>query len=332
MFRSDESGDKRVVEPGTDRGRKLAGLASSLKVTRAQLMGADAELRSEQLRDVVQATVSHLPLQEREAFLKELMDAFPTWSSAGPSVPAANPGKGAADLKDPTVLVGRLVDLAKGMTDSQKAAVSSVLASAGLVVKETVEVKVPVPVAGGGGGGADVPEAVAAEIRKLLKLPPDAAINPARAAEAVPLLVDFTLRLEQWGCSYWRSIAPEARTQLFAVLEKDLGKFVTGDEKTTREVVGDSVHNLRSLVSLLMKSAGDAGKQFSRDHLTRFGVAEIEKEVGPGTFMKNQAVSAWEQYKKLMADMDAAAMEKRLTAVIAKDVDTALSGVVRKRK
>jgi hypothetical protein len=48
--------------------------------------------------------------------------------------------------------------------------------------------------------------------------------------------------------------------------------------------------------------------------------------------MKNQAVSAWEQYKKLMADMDAAAMEKRLTAVIAKDVDTALSGVVRKRK
>lgn len=331
MFRSDESGDKRVVEPGTDRGRKLAGLASSLKVTRAQLMGADAELRSEQLRDVVQATVSHLPLQEREAFLKELMDAFPTWSSAGPSVPAANPGKGAADLKDPTVLVGRLVDLAKGMTDSQKAAVSSVLASAGLVVKETVEVKVPVPVAGGG-GGAEVPEAVAAEIRKLLKLPPDAAISPARAAEAVPLLVDFTLRLEQWGCSYWRSIAPEARTQLFAVLEKDLGKFVTGDEKTTREVVGDSVHNLRSLVSLLMKSAGDAGKQFSRDHLTRFGVAEIEKEVGPGTFMKNQAVSAWEQYKKLMADMDAAAMEKRLTAVIAKDVDTALSGVVRKRK
>ena len=320
-------GDYRVVEPGTDRGRKLAGLASSLKVTRAQLMGADAELRSEQLRDVVQATVSHLPLQEREAFLKELMDAFPTWSSAGPSVPAANPGKGAADLKDPTVLVGRLVDLAKGMTDSQKAAVSSVLAS----VKETVEVKVPVPEAGGG-GGAEVPEAVAAEIRKLLKLPPDAAISPARAAEIVPLLVDFTLRLEQWGCSYWRSIAPEARTQIFAVLEKDLGKFVTGDEKTTREVVGDSVHNLRSLVSLLMKSAGDAGKQFSRDHLTRFGVAEIEKEVGPGTFMKNQAVSAWEQYKKLMADMDAAAMEKRLTAVIAKDVDTALSGVVRKRK
>jgi len=295
-------------------------------------MGADAELRSEQLRDVVQATVSHLPLQEREAFLKELMDAFPTWSSAGPSVPAANPGKGAADLKDPTVLVGRLVDLARGMTDSQKAAVSSVLASAGLVVKETVEVKVPVPEAGVGGGWADVPEAVAAEIRKLLKLPPDAAINPARAAEAVPLLVDFTLRLEQWGCSYWRSIAPEARTQIFAVLEKDIAKFVTADEKTTREVVGDSVHNLRSLVSLLMKSAGDAGKQFSRDHLTRFGVAEIEKEVGPGTFMKNQAVSAWEQYKKLMADMDAAAMEKRLTAVIAKDVDTALSGVVRKRK
>jgi hypothetical protein len=294
-------------------------------------MGADAELRSEQLRDVVQATVSHLPLQEREAFLKELMDAFPTWSSAGPSVPAANPGKGAADLKDPTVLVGRLVDLAKGMTDSQKAAVSSVLASAGLVVKETVEVKVPVPEAGGG-GGAEVPEAVAAEIRKLLKLPPDAAISPARAAEIVPLLVDFTLRLEQWGCSYWRSIAPEARTQIFAVLEKDIAKFVTADEKTTREVVGDSVHNLRSLVSLLMKSAGDAGKQFSRDHLTRFGVAEIEKEVGPGTFMKNQAVSAWEQYKKLMADMDAAAMEKRLTAVIAKDVDTALSGVVRKRK
>lgn len=292
-------------------------------------MGADAELRSEQLRDVVQATVSHLPLQEREAFLKELLDAFPTWSSAGPSVPAANPGKGASDLKDPTVLVGRLVELAKGMTDSQKAAVSSVLSAAGLVVRETVEVKVPTPVLG---GGCDIPEPVAAEIRKLLKLPPDAQISPARAAEIVPLLVDFTLRLEQWGCSYWRSIAPEARTQIFAVLEKDLGKFVTADEKTTREVVGDSVHNLRSLVSLLMKSAGDAGKQFSRDHLTRFGVAEIEKEVGPGTFMKNQAVSAWEQYKKLMADMDAAAMEKRLTAVIAKDVDTALSGVVRKRK
>ncbi len=293
-------------------------------------MGADAELRSEQLRDVVQATVAQLPLQEREAFLKELMDAFPTWSSAGPSVPTANPGKGAADLKDPTVLVGRLVDLAKGMTDSQKAAVSSVLASAGLALKETVEVKVPTPAAGG--GGADVPEAVAAEIRKLLKLPPDASINPARAAEAMPLLVDFTLRLEQWGCSYWRSIAPEARTQLFSVLEKDLGKFVTGDEKTTRETVVDSVHNLRSLVSLLMKSAGDASKQFSRDHLARFGVAEIEREVGPGTFMKNQAVSAWEHYKKLMSDMDAAAMEKRLTAVIAKDVDTALSGVVRKRK
>jgi hypothetical protein len=319
-----------VIEPGTDRGRKLAGLVASLKVTRAQLAEADGGLRSEQLRDVVQGTVSQIPMQEREAFLRELMDAFPTWSSAGPSTPVATPGKNAADLKDPTVLVGKLVELAKGMTDSQKSAVAGVLATAGLSVKETIRETVKVPVPGSGGA---LPEATQAEIRKLLKLAPDAPISAERLAEVSAMLVDFTLRLEQWGCSYWRSIAPEARTQLFQVLERDLAKFLAGDEKTTRDVVGDSVHNVRSLVSLLMKSAGDAGKQFSRDHVSRFAVQEIEREASTqaGVF-KSMPVVAWEIYKRMMADMSAESMDKRFAGLIAKDVDAALGGVVRKRR
>jgi hypothetical protein len=216
------------------------------------------------------------------------------------------------------------------MTDSQKSAVAGVLATAGLSVKETIRETVKVPVPGSGGA---LPEATQAEIRKLLKLAPDAPISAERLAEVSAMLVDFTLRLEQWGCSYWRSIAPEARTQLFQVLERDLAKFLAGDEKTTRDVVGDSVHNVRSLVSLLMKSAGEAGKQFSRDHVSRFAVQEIEREASTqaGVF-KSMPVVAWEIYKRMMADMSAESMDKRFAGLIAKDVDAALGGVVRKRR
>ncbi len=311
-----------MIEPTSERGKKLAALSARLRVLHCELADQPGEMRSEQLRDEVQRAVSAIGPGERESFLTELLEQFPAFADgAAKAAPAPAPVAAAApapEVKDPRVLAEKLIENSRALSDGERAAIAAKLAAAGFSV-----VQVQVKEAPGG-----LPTAQIAEFKKVVGLPAETEVNAARVVEVATLLAEFTLKLEPWACSYWRDLAPDAKNNVYQVLNKDLPRFAAGDEKVGKEAMHKTVYKLRSLVSLLMKGVMEAGKQFSRDHLSRYSLDAI-KEAAPRETFKSDEYRCWKQYERLMEGVDAAAIEKRLKQVIAKDVDTGLSQVIR---
>ncbi len=308
-----------MIEPTSERGKRLAALSARLRVLHSELAEQPADMRSEQLRDEVQRAVSTMPPHEREGFLGDLMEQFPTWTGAtqaAPVPPVKVVTTAAPEVKDPKILAERLIEAGKALPEHERAALARKLAAGGFSV---VEVKEAV-------GG--LPAAQIAEFKKTIGIPAEQEVSAARVIEVASLLSEFVLKLEPWACNYWRDLAPDAKNSVYQVLGKDLPKFATGDEATTKETMQKSLYKLRSLVSLLMKGVIDAGKQFARDHLARYSVDAI-KEAAPRETFKSDEYRSWRQYERLMEGVDGPAIEKRLKQVIAKDVDTGLSQVIR---
>ncbi|MCE7973167.1 MAG: hypothetical protein DYG92_02405 [Leptolyngbya sp. PLA1] len=320
-----------MIEPTSETGRKAMTLANRLRVLYAELSDQTGDMRGEQLRDEVQRALSSLQPAAREPFLQELVRQFPLWSANDrDQVPVATraapaPAQVATEPKDPKSLAEKLIEVTKGLGEAEKQQIAARLSVAGLLARPTAAAAAPAPA----GPSGTVSASGAADLRKQLGMPADAPIDAARAVELAAVLAEFVLKLEPYACMFWKDIAPDAKNQVYQTLNRDLGKFMAGDEKVNREAVAKGVFNLRSLVSLLLKGVSDAGKQFSRDHISRFSVDEISKAAGPGTLMTSKDVLCWKQYVRQMEGVDAASLEKRLKSVIAKDVDAGLSQVIK---
>jgi hypothetical protein len=314
----------QVIEPTTDKGRRLLALSQRLRVLHTELADQAGDMRAEQLRDEVQRALSGLPPNEREPFLTDLLEQFPTWANGQAAPVAPAPAKtvtvAAPEVKDPKVLADKLIENSKGLSDSDRLAIADRLGAAGFAVIKIKEA----PASAGG-----LPTVQLNEFKKVIGIPADGNVDPARLVEVASLLAEFTLKLEPWACSYWRDLAPEAKNSIYQTLNKDLAKYTSGDAGLNKEAMAKNIYKLRSLVSLLMKGVMEAGKQFARDHLGRYSLEAVGSSAQKGGAFKSQAVCNWEQYVKLMEGVDGAAIEKRLKQVIAKDVDTGLSQVIR---
>lgn len=308
-----------MIEPTSERGKRLAALSARLRVLHSELAGQDAELRSEQLQDEVKRAISGLSPNEREPFLLALMEQFPSWSEGlapAPPPPAPVAGPAVVEIKDPKVLVDKLIENSRFLSDADRAMITQKLAGAGFAVVQVKE----------SAGG--LPAAEMAEFKKVLQIPADQDVSAGRVVETASILAEFLLKLEPWACTYWRDLAPDAKNTVFQTMNKELPRFVGGDEKATKEALQKSAYRLRSLVSLLMKGVMEAGRQFSRDHLTKYSLDAI-KQSAPREMFKADEYRFWKQYERLMEGVDGSSIELRLKQVIAKDVDAGLSQVIR---
>ena len=120
-----------MVEPTTERGRRVAALSQRLRVLHSELTTETLELRYEQLRDEVQRVVSTLQPHERERFLQELMAEFPVWSAGGAPLPSA-PSTSATmmmkiepEVTDPKTLMEKLVAACKGLPEHERAKIEA---------------------------------------------------------------------------------------------------------------------------------------------------------------------------------------------------------------
>jgi hypothetical protein len=220
------------------------------------------------------------------------------------------------EIKDPKVLVDKLIENSRFLSDADRTMITQKLASAGFAVVQVKE----------SAGG--LPEAQMAEFKKVLQIPAEQDVSAARVVETASVLAEFVLKLEPWACTYWRDLAPDAKNTVFQTLNKELPKFVSGDEKVNKEVVLKSAYRLRSLVSLLMKGVMEAGRQFARDHLAKYSLDAI-KQAAPREMFKADEYRYWKQYERLMEGVEGSGIELRLKQVIAKDVDAGLSQVIR---
>lgn len=345
-----------MIEPPTERGRRLVALSQRLRVLHAQLADQPADMRAEQIRDQVQQAVSSLQPAEREPFLRDLLVSFPTWSGMGDGVPRAQPAPAAAAApapmpSDPRALAERLIEVGGQLSEAEKREIGARLRAIFPMGSVAAPVAAPTPTVTGAGGtgtgstGLTAAAAAAmgaapmfsgggatgaaAELRKQVGLPAEAPLDGTRVTEVAAILAEFTLRLEPWACSYWRDMAPDAKNQIFPALKTELPKFMLGDEKVSREVVAKSAYRLRSLISLLMKGVTEGGRQYAREHLSVFSVEAIGKAAGSGTIMESKDVKNWKQYVRQMEGVDASTIEKKIKSLIAKDVDAGLSQVIK---
>ena len=263
--------------------------------------------------------------------------------------------KAAEELNaDPRALANKLVAICQGMGDFEKSSIMAILSQGGLLAAPIVKtvtvaaaaapVATPVPrvepkVEASPSqrvdtskleGVALTPGQPLAELKRALGVSADSNLDGVRVVELASMLTEFVVKLEPWACQYWKDMAPDARNEVPPTLARTLGKYASNtDEKVTKEVVARETYRLRSLVSLLMKGVREAGKQYARDHLTRFGLDPIVKESKAG-FAQPKASANWEQYVKLMEGVDANWIEQRIKKLIASDVDAGLSAVVSK--
>lgn len=358
-----------MIELTTEQGRKLAALSQQLRVLHTELSDQSGDLRREQLRDEVQRATAALPPQEREGFLKALKERFPVWSGEAAetdqfakAAKAAVAREAEAIPADPKALAQKLVEMCQTGTLNDRAMVMRILMDGGLApVRTEVRTEVrspeprpepkhePKPVAAPVAPPAPVAAAPVAtpaaakaegitlaagqpltELKRALGVPGDATLDATRVVELASVLTEFVVKLEPWACQYWKDIAPDARTEVPPTVARTLSKFaVGGDEKANKDVVARETYRLRSLVSLLMKGVREAGKQYARDHMSRFSVDAITKE-SKSSFTKGQATANWETYVRLMEGVDANWIEQRMRKLIAQDVDAALAQVVNK--
>lgn len=349
-----------MIELTTEQGRKLAALSQQLRVLHTELSDQSEDLRREQLRDEVQRATAALPPQEREGFLKALKERFPVWSgeaSSGDQFAQAAKAAAAREAEaapaipaDPKVLAQKLVEMCQTGTLNDRATVMRILMDGGLAPQVRAEVRTearapepkpepkpaPAPVVPVAAAPAKVegialaPGQPLTELKRALGVPGEATLDPVRVIELASVLTEFVVKLEPWACQYWKDIAPDARTEVPPTVSRTLSKFASGgDEKANKDAVARETYRLRSLVSLLMKGVREAGKQYARDHMTRFGVDAITKD-SKASFTKGQATANWETYVRLMEGVDANWIEQRIRKLIAQDVDAALAQVVNK--
>lgn len=321
-----------MVEPTTDRGRKVAALAARLRVLHAELRTEDPEFRREQLRDEVNRVVAGVQPHEREQFLGELLIEFPslcgdrTESAPAPAPKPAAAARPTLDSSDPMQLVLQLMDAAEGLSDADKRKIADKLAIVGIVKHQTVKVEVPAPtptepapvVMSSGDGFSD---ATLAGMRKAVGAPTDAPLSSERMTDLMVIATDYMIRVENMSTTFAREIGVDPKYNAFVqqAMKKLAERYVSGDPKSTKDVIQKAEANNRILIAAVVRAVRRAGEQFASDHLTRFAPEEIDKAVGNVTFGKSG--KCWEAYCAMMKGADKAAMAKRIQDLVKKEVE-----------
>jgi len=139
------------IEPGSDKAKKVMGVARRLRVLHSELSDQTPDVRRAHLNEEIDRAVKTLVPAERRGFLESLLETFPTTgveasdAAAATERAAASSGQvdalrkeliaaqqGLARLEDPAVLVERLIEVAAGLPEERRRAIARRLAAAGL--------------------------------------------------------------------------------------------------------------------------------------------------------------------------------------------------------
>ena len=308
------------MEGSTDKTKQLvAATANRLRMVQADFADQGAEVRREYLSEEVERALSNVVPDQRQAFLSDLMEQFPSWDAR---VEVQLRGEettertqtDARELQDPNFLVARLIDRAGELGESERKVLVERLKEAGLASISQ---------------GA-WPEEAEAGLRQALRLPPEP-IDARRALELVGLASDFALRLDQlvWGA--WQRIDPRSNIRRDKPLQQTLKAFLTGDQDVPRGQIAGDLEKLRQLIASLISAVGQAGRQFASRHLAKFSPVEIEALAGleGGGFLVSKEVKCWRKYVELAEALSEAAIENEIMETIANYAENLMKGLGR---
>ena len=314
-----------MAETSTDRARLVATTANRLRLIQVDFADETADVRAGYLADEVQRAISKLPPDQREAFVEELRQRFPTWDArvdltSTPAQAAAAPASAmdARELRDPSFLVTRLIELAPGLLPEQKTALSARLAAVGLAVST--------------GGGPEWPAPALKILKTKLGLPDADNLDATRTLEVLTELVALTTSLDQLVWSTWRQIAAKSTLKKQNILQRTMGRYIVGDQDVARANITQDVEKLRQLTASLVAAIGQIGRQFMQRHLHKYNPEEIQaivqSEKGGGMFVSEE-VKCWRKYKELARGLDEATVESEIQTAVAEYAEGLIKGLSR---
>jgi hypothetical protein len=300
----------------------VAATANRLRMVQIDTVDENAQARQGYLADEIQRALASVPTEERPVFLEELKARFPTWDGQV-QLPSGGKSDGkslmdARELKDPSFVLSRLIELAASFNPQQRQAVIEKLRDAGLAPAEE-------------GGAAGFPDELARQFRQKFKVPEGKKLDAAKVLALATMLGELATGLHQLAWTAWRTMAPGSDIRVSGNLQLSIAKFASGDPAVSREQVAQELERLRQLSASLIAAIGETGRQFAAHHHAKFAPTEIEASVkmeGVGMFA-NLERACWRKYMELAGAMDEHAMESDIRETIAREAEKFMRGLGR---
>lgn len=299
-----------------DVSRLVAATVNRLRLIQVDFADQPKEMRENYLSDEVEHALAKILPDQRQSFLQELKERFPTWDGnvavTAPSQPGATQSAAdAKELQDFTFLISRLAQLAPTLTEEQRKTAIARLKDAGLTDST----------------GPDWPVQPAKALRAKLQLTDKDKIDATRVLELDGELVAFLISLDQLVWATWKQIAPKSDLKRPSAIQRACGRFVAGDADISRTQIAADVDRLRQLTAGLISAIAQTGNLFAQKHVSKFSVANIEayadKQSG---FMASKEAKCWRQFKELATAMDVQTIEKEIQDSIAEYTETLIKG------
>jgi len=279
-----------------------------------------ADVRKEYLSEEIERALNAIVPEQRESFLQELMGRFPSWDARvevqlRPEETTDRTATDQRELNDINFVLARLIDLSRGLGEDERKVLIEKLSGAGLASISQ------------GAWPQDAEEG----LRQILRLKPDQPLDARRTVEAVGMLADFALRLDQLIWSAWQQIARSSTIRRDRPLQHTAKAFLTGDQDVPRGQVAGDLEKLRQLIASVVSAIGQAGRQFAARHLARFSPLEVEAlaSMEGGGFLVSKEVKCWRKYVELADAMNEASLEGEIMETIANYAENLMKGLGR---
>ncbi len=279
----------------------LAATAHRLRLVQADMADQPIDVRHQCLAEEIERALASVPPDQRPAMLEGLLERFPVWEEAEPIVIE----KAIDPPADADALIARLAELAGAMAPAERQALSAKLSEAGLASEA-------VP------AGAPLADDVAASLRKVLGLPPGAAVDPARLARLVVLLAGFAGQMEQVAWTTWRTFAPRSELRRDVEVRRGLAEYLAGQGPADGPAVAQALQGVRGLLAALIGAVGQVSRQFGERHQARLSPAGIEAAVRleGGSLWTGLDARCWHKYVELAQGLDEAAIQREITEIL----------------
>lgn len=289
--------------------------ANRLRAIQTDLADAEETVRREHLEEEVERALSSVMPADRREFLAQLAARFPSWDSDVTGAPAAplatGPVRSAADereMKDPSFVLKRLIELTRGLPEEKKVAVRQALEEAGLA-------------AGGVGSWPDAPAQRLKGVLTGMQGQPEA----GRVLDLLTVLLEFVLSIEKVVWRTWQQMAPRSQIKRRGQLQRAAGHFVSGDQEVSRNEIQQELEELRQLTAATIAAVSQAGHlaYVRLGNLSPEAVMGAAKDEGKAAWQSWEA-AYWKKYQQLAESLDPTTFEVEVMHAMADYVEQIL--------
>ncbi len=294
--------------------------ANRLRLIRADFADESDQARRGYLCDELEKALATVVPDQRDEFLKRLLERFPTGASAVEPGAEGQQIAGASTADEPRLrnadsVIQSLLEIIPALTNEQKVIIGRSLQEAGI---------------GPEAGHADSID-LAPELKAKLQISGELSAESRDLAELTAILVEFVVKLEPLIWNTWRALSPKSSIRPQGSLAKKIGQFLCRDTDISGDSVDEDLKALQRLIAALTTAVSRAGGQFARRHLAQFSPSEIAALVRmePGGVFVSHEVKCWRKYVELAERLDEDAIDVAIKKAIVDYVESLAKGMGR---